>query len=218
MTTEHGIDYCAREERLNSLTHGLGVAVALPATVLLIVLTSLQAAPWKIVGVSIYGLTFTALFLASTLYHSARQPHLRQAFKVLDHCAIFLLIAGTYTPFLLVNLRGPLGWSLFGLIWGLALAGIVSKLVFGHRYKAIQVGTYLLMGWLIVVASEHLPGAIGATSIALLVAGGVAYTVGVLFYLGHRIPYNHAIWHLYVLAGGGLHWFAVYFGVVQAQI
>lgn len=209
-------DYSPLEELLNSLTHGLGTALAVLGTLGLVVTASLQGDPWSIVAVTVYGLTLITLFLASTLYHSARQPRWRKAFKMFDHCAIFLLIAGTYTPFLLVNMRGATGWTLLGIIWGLAAVGIVSKLVFGHRFKFIQVSTYLLMGWLVVVASAELPQILSATGLWLLVGGGLAYTGGVVFYLLERLPMNHAIWHLFVLAGAGLHYFAVWFGVLNA--
>lgn len=214
-TTPTALDYSHREEQLNSLTHGLGVLLALVGTVVMVVAASLQGDPWSIIAVSVYGLTLISLFLASTLYHSARQPRWRQAFKMFDHCAIFLLIAGSYTPFLLVNMRSGSGWLLFAVIWGLAAVGITSKLVFGHRFKLIQVATYLLMGWLVVVASAELPGSLNSTGLWLLVAGGLAYTGGVVFYLMNRIPMNHAIWHLFVLAGAGLHFFAVWFGVIH---
>jgi len=209
-----GTDYSLQEEQLNSLTHGLGVVLAVFGTGFLIVMAAFQGDPWMIAGVAVYGATMIALFLASTLYHSARQPRWRRAFKMFDHCAIFLLIAGTYTPFLLMNMRGPLGWTLFGIIWGLAAVGIISKLLFGHRFKFIQVTTYLLMGWLVLVASAELPQVLNSKGLALLVGGGLAYTLGVVFYLMHRIPYNHAIWHLFVLAGAGLHFFSVYAGIV----
>ena len=208
--------YDRLEEFLNSLTHGIGALLALVGGIVLVVLAALYADAWRVVGVSVYGVSMVLLFLASTLYHSARQPKWREAFKMFDHCAIFLLIAGTYTPFLLHNMRGTLGWTLFGIIWGLAGVGIVSKLVFGHRFKAIQVTTYLLMGWLVVVASAELPNVLNSAGLWLLVGGGVAYTLGVVFYLADGIPLNHAIWHLFVLAGGGLHYFAVYYGVVLA--
>ncbi|MDX1587472.1 MAG: hemolysin III family protein [Oleiphilaceae bacterium] len=210
------MDYTPLEERLNSLTHGLGAVLAVVATLSMVVMASLQGDPWRIVAVSVYGSTLITLFLASTLYHSAREPRWRRAFKMFDHCAIFLLIAGTYTPFLLVNMRGPTGWTLFGVIWGLATVGIVSKLVFGHRFKIIQVATYLLMGWLVVLASAELPEILNRTGLWLLVAGGLAYTGGVVFYLLERLPMNHAIWHLFVLAGAALHFFAVWYGVLAA--
>ncbi|WP_077530723.1 PAQR family membrane homeostasis protein TrhA [Vreelandella utahensis] len=210
------VDFHPVEEVWNALTHGLGAVLALAGTIVLVVLAAVHGDVWSITSASVYGVSMVVLFLASTLYHSARRPTLRRAFKMFDHCAIFLLIAGTYTPFLLVNMRGTLGWTLFAIIWGLAVVGIVFKLVFGHRYKALEVGTFLVMGWLVVVAATELPAILGVTELALLVAGGLSYTVGVVFYLLNRIPYNHAIWHLFVLAGGALHYFAVYNGFLTA--
>lgn len=209
-------DYHPVEELWNALTHGLGAALALIGTIVLVILAAFNGDAWSITSAAVYGTSMVVLFLASTLYHSARRPVLRRAFKMFDHCAIFLLIAGTYTPFLLVNMRGTLGWTLFAVIWGLALVGIVCKLVFGHRYKALEVATFIVMGWLVVVAVTELPAILGVTELALFVAGGLSYTIGVVFYLGDRIPYNHAIWHLFVLAGGALHYFAVYNGFLTA--
>lgn len=209
-------DFHPLEELWNALTHGLGTALALAGAVVLVVMAAYNGDAWSITSAVVYGTSMVVLFLASTLYHSARRPAVRQVFKMVDHCAIFLLIAGTYTPFLLVNMRGTLGWVLFTVIWGLAVAGIGFKLVFGHRYQALQVGTYLVMGWLIVVAATELPSLLGVAELALLVGGGVAYTLGVVFYLGNRIPFNHAIWHLFVLAGSTMHYFAVYNGFITA--
>lgn len=217
VTAHEGLfGYHPLEELWNVLTHGLGAALALAGAIVLVSFAALNGDIWSVVGASVYGASMVLLFLASTLYHSARKPALRHAFKVFDHCAIFLLIAGTYTPFLLVNMRGTLGWTLLGVIWTLAVMGIGFQLVFGERYKGLQLATYLVMGWLVVVASTELPSMLGATELSLLVAGGIAYTLGVVFYLAHRIPFNHAIWHLFVLAGGILHYFSVYNGFLTA--
>lgn len=213
-----GQDYSRIEEWLNGVTHGVAAVLSLAGMIVLIVLASLDADPWKIVSVSIYGASMTLLFLASTLYHSARDPGRRRLFKMLDHCAIFLLIAGTYTPFLLVNMRAGQGWLLFAVIWGLAFGGITLKLVYGHRFKALQVGTYLLMGWLIVLASAELSATVNPLGLKLVVAGGITYTLGVVFYLVKQIPYNHAIWHLFVVGGGACHFFAIYYGVLPGAL
>ena len=210
--------YTVLEEWLNSLTHGVGAGLSIAGMVVLIVFASMAADAWKIVSFSIYGASLITLFLASTLYHAVRNPRLKRGFKMLDHCAIFLLIAGTYTPFLLVNLRGSLGWTLFGVVWGLAIAGIALKLVFGHRFKALQVIIYLLMGWMVVFASSELAAHLNGTGLDLVVAGGITYTVGVIFYLVRRIPYNHAIWHLFVIGGSVCHFFAIYYGVLNGQV
>ncbi|PAV25692.1 channel protein (hemolysin III family) [Tamilnaduibacter salinus] len=207
-------DYPVIEELINWLTHGIAALCSVAGMVVLIVLASQEANPWKIVSFSIYGTSMTLLFLASTLYHAARKPRARRLFKMFDHCAIFLLIAGTYTPFLLVNLRGAVGWTLFGIIWTLALGGILLKLIYGHRHKALQVTVYLLMGWLIVFASAELAASVNSTGLWLVVAGGITYTLGVVFYVTHAIPFNHAIWHLFVIGGAACHFFAVFFGVL----
>ncbi len=205
------------EEWLNQLTHGLAALASVAGMVVLLVLAVEMQDVWKIVSFSIYGASMTLLFLASTLYHSARRYEVRKVFKMVDHCAIFLLIAGTYTPFLLVNMRGGIGWTLFAIIWGLAIAGIVLKLVFGHGFKPLQVTIYLLMGWLVVVASSELADSVNSLGLWLVVAGGITYTLGVVFYLIKAIPYNHAIWHLFVVGGSTCHFFAIYHGVLNGH-
>lgn len=209
-------DYSLLEELLNSLTHGIGLVLSLVGTVLLVVAASLLGDPWKIVGFSVFGTTLALLYAASTLYHASRHPRWRAAYKMLDHCAIFALIAGTYTPFLLVNLRGPVGWTLFAVIWVLAVTGIVLKLVFGNRYKLARVAIYLAMGWLVLFASGELVARIDPLGVQLILAGGITYTAGVVFYLADRLPYNHAIWHLFVVGGSVCHFCAVYFSVLPA--
>jgi len=211
--------FSLREELLHSISHGIGAALALAGMVALIVLTSLAAHvdPWKIVGVSLYGATLVLLYTASALYHGVRRPRLKRALKMVDHCAIYALIAGTYTPFLLVNLRGPLGWTLFAVIWGLAIGGIALKLTWPQRFGVLRVTVYLVMGWLIVVASDAMGNHLSDTSIALLVAGGVTYTLGVVFYAIRAIPFHHAIWHLFVLGGSVFHYFAVYTAMLSPQ-
>ncbi|HET8791188.1 MAG TPA: hemolysin III family protein, partial [Modicisalibacter sp.] len=208
-------EYTRLEEWLHSISHGIGAAFSLVGMTILIALASLaaDADPWKIVGVSLYGTSLVLLYTASTLYHGARHPRLKRALKVLDHCAIYGLIAGTYTPFLLVNLRGPLGWSLFAVIWGLALGGIALKLAWPQRFGVLRVAVYLTMGWLILFAAGEMGAHLSNHSISLLAAGGIIYTVGVLFYAIRAIPYHHAIWHLFVLGGSVCHYFAVYTAV-----
>jgi len=199
------------EELLHSISHGIGAALSLAGLVVLLVLASLgtHADPWKLVGISLYGTSLVLLYTASTLYHGVRHPRLKRRFQSMDHCAIYLLIAGTYTPFLLVNLRGPTGWTLLATVWSLALAGIACKLAWPHRFEALRVAIYLLMGWLIVLAGDSLAASLSATGLALLVAGGVTYTLGVVFYAVSAIPFNHAIWHLFVMGGSTCHYFAV---------
>lgn len=206
------------EEWLNSLSHGLGVILSVIGTITLIVAASRMGDTWKIISFSIFGATLVLLYLASALYHISRHRGLRAVFQALDHCAIFLLIAGTYTPFLLVNMRGPVGWTLFAIIWSLAFTGMVLKLVFRNRFELVRVGVYLAMGWLIVFASSDLAASLGNTAFYLTIVGGVVYTVGVGFYLADRIPYMHAVWHLFVIGGSALHFSAVYQGVLPYPV
>ncbi|MDI5985290.1 hemolysin III family protein [Halomonas sp. M4R5S39] len=208
--------YSAIEELLHSISHGVGAVLSLAGVTVLLVMASLAAQidPWKIVGISLYGLTLVLLYSVSTLYHGVRHPRLKRLFQVLDHCAIYLLIAGTYTPFLLVNMRGATGWTLFAIVWSLALGGIACKLAWPHRFSVLRVAIYLLMGWLIVFAGDELAASLPSTGIALLVAGGITYTFGVVFYAIQAIPFNHAIWHLFVLGGSTCHYFAVYAAVL----
>ena len=202
------------EEWLNSATHGIGAVLSVIGTIALVVAAGQMGDAWKVVSFSIFGATLIMLYMASAFYHGSRSPRLRSVFKTLDHCAIFLLIAGTYTPFLLVNMRGTVGWTFFSIIWSLALSGVILKVVFKHRFRLLRVGIYLLMGWLIVFASADLVNSLSETALYLTIAGGLIYTVGVVFYLLDRIPYMHAIWHLFVIGGSACHFSAIYFGVL----
>ena len=202
------------EEIANSITHGIGVALAVTGLVVMVVFASLTGDPWQIVACSIFGASMVLLYTASTLYHSISQPRAKAMLRVFDHCAIFLLIAGTYTPFTLVNLRGPWGWSLFGVVWGCALAGIVLRTVVGNRWRALSVVLYVVMGWVAVVAVKPLLGAVEPGGLILMVLGGLAYTVGIVFYAWRKLPYHHAIWHGFVLVGSALHFFAILFYVI----
>lgn len=206
------------EEWLNSATHGLGALLSLVGTIALIIGASQLGDVWKIVSFSIFGASLILLYLASALYHGARRPELKRAFKTLDHCAIFLLIAGTYTPFLLVNMRGSVGWTLFAVIWSLAITGVVLKVIFRNRFKLARVAIYVAMGWLITVAASDLAASLNDTALYLTIVGGVLYTAGVAFYLADRIPYMHAVWHLFVIGGSACHFSAVYFGVLPYSV
>ena len=209
-------DYPLIEEVINSLTHAIGLLLSIAGTAVLVASASVQGDPWKIVSFSVFGASLALLYGASMLYHGSRRPHWRALYKMLDHCAIFALIAGTYTPFLLVNMRGTVGWTLFGVIWGLAFAGIILKLRFGNRYKLARVGIYLAMGWLVMFASGELMDTVSPLGFWLLLAGGITYTAGVVFYLADRLPYNHAIWHLFVVGGSVCHFYAIYYAVLPA--
>lgn len=204
------------EELLNSISHGIGAILSLAGVAVLIVLASLAAHvdPWKIASISLYGASLVLLYTASTLYHGTRHPRLKRLFQHLDHCAIYLLIAGTYTPFLMVNMRGPTGWTLFAIVWSMAVFGIACKLLWPQRFTVMRVATYLLMGWLMVFASGELSTSLATSGIVLLAAGGITYTLGVIFFAINAIPYNHAIWHLFVLGGSTCHYFAVYAAVL----
>jgi len=197
------------EEFASTVTHGVGLAMSLTGLVVLVVLAALKGTAWHIVSCAIYGATLVLLYTASTLYHAVRSPRAKHVLRILDHGAIYLLIAGTYTPFTLVTLRGGLGWTLFGLVWGLALVGILFKVFHVGRFPIVSMLVYLSMGWLVVIAWKPVLRTIPGGGIAWLVAGGLAYTAGILFYASHKLPFNHAIWHLFVLGGSVCHYVAV---------
>lgn len=203
------LEYSVLEELVHAITHGVGVLLSIVGLTWMLYLSIAAADPWRIVASSIYGATLIALFLASTVYHSMYASRHREIFKLLDHCAIYLLIAGTYTPFLLVAMRTDTGWWLFGTIWALATAGIVKKLWFRHRFPKIALASYLAMGWLVVIAAPQMAAAIGPNGMAWLIAGGISYSVGAIFYALNRIPFNHAVWHVFVLGGGICHFLGV---------
>jgi hemolysin III len=198
-----------REELANAITHGFGMVAAVAAAAVLIVLASLGGDVRLITGVSVFATSLIALYTASTLYHSVRSEVLKARLKVFDHAAIYLLIAGTYTPFMIGALRGGWGWSLFGVVWGLAVVGIALKLVFTGRYRLLSTSMYVAMGWLVLVGMGPLVRALDPITLVWLVAGGVAYTAGTPFYHSGRIPYAHAVWHLFVLAGSVCHAIAI---------
>ncbi|SDD15445.1 PAQR family membrane homeostasis protein TrhA [Aquimonas voraii] len=198
-----------REELLNALTHGVGVFASAAAGAVLITLAALWGDAWQLGTAIVFVVTLSLLYIASTLYHAARHERLKQRLKVLDHCAIFLLIAGTYTPFTLLGLRDSWGWTLFGVIWVLAVLGVVFKLFFTGRFPRLSTMMYIAMGWLIVIAFGPMVEELSTATIAWLLAGGAAYTLGTLFYHRDSLPYAHAIWHLFVLAGSSFHFVAV---------
>jgi hemolysin III len=197
------------EEVAHSVTHGIGLLASVAGLVILVILAAATRDPWRITACAVYASTLVLLYAASTLYHALSTTRARKALRVLDHSAIFLLIAGTYTPFALVSLRGPWGWTLFGIVWGLALLGITAKAVFGARWPIVSTAIYVGMGWVVLVAAKPLVANVPAGAIAWLLAGGVAYTAGLVFYAWTRLRYSHAIWHLFVLAGSVCHYVAV---------
>jgi len=205
--------YSSREEIAHGVTHGLGTALALAGLAVLVAVGRSRGF-WCLVGDTVFGVTLVLLYLASTLYHSIPSPRAKPILRALDHSAIYLLIAGTYTPFTLVNLRGPQGFALLGLVWFLAVVGILFKAFATGRYPAFSIALYLGMGWSILLALKPLVHSVERGGVALLVAGGLTYTAGIVFYLWRRLPYHHAVWHLFVLAGSIFHYFAVLFYVL----
>jgi hemolysin III len=205
------------DEILNSITHGIGVLLSIAGLVLLLVFAAIQEADtWKVVSFSIYGASLIIMYLASTLYHAFRDRNIKQFLNVFDHASIYVLIAGTYTPFTLVTMRGPWGWSIFGVIWGLAIAGVVYKLFFyNDRYRRLSALLYVFMGCIIVIAIRPLIRNIPVGGLLWLAAGGVLYIGGVFFYLrDKKNRFNHVIWHLFVLAGSMFHFFAIFFYIL----
>jgi len=203
--------YSVSEEAAHALTHGLGLVGSIGALVTLVIAACLRGDAWHIVGVSIFGATLVLLYAASTVYHGSRSPRVKRLFQRFDHAAIFLLIAGSYTPFTLVSLRGSWGWTLLAIVWGLAILGIALEVAV--RTRRISVALHLTMGWLIVIAVEPLARSLHPDGLLLLALGGMAYTLGVVFYAWQRLPYNHAVWHLFVMAGSACH-FACVLGYV----
>lgn len=197
--------YSPREERLNVITHGIGTALAVVAGFILVLIAAASGDLWFVGGVMVFGITMTMLYAASTLYHAAREPVRRARLEIVDHACIYLLIAGTYTPFTLGPLRGPWGWSLFALIWILAIAGVIFKLFYTGRFNRLSTFLYVAMGWIVIVAAGPMLEALSLTTIGWLIAGGISYTAGTYFYLNKNMEYAHAIWHLFVLGGSVCH-------------
>jgi hemolysin III len=197
------------EEIFNSITHGIGTLLSIAALVILVVFAVGKGTVWHIVSYSIYGGTMVLLYLASTLYHSFTKEKVKNIFARLDHAAIFLLIAGTYTPYVLTVLRGALGWTIFGIIWGIAIIGVVIRSIYLSRFKKFMVFLYLFMGWLFVIAIVPMFYSLPKISIIFLFLGGILYSLGVVFYSMKKVKYAHGIWHLFVLAGSIMHFFSV---------
>jgi hemolysin III len=209
MKTKIKPDYTIAEEVANAITHCIGVVFSFVALVLLVVFATQGGDIWRIVSVSIFGSTLILLYAASTLYHALPQPHIKRIMRVVDHGAIYLLIAGTYTPFLLGDMRGPWGWGLFGVLWGAAVAGIIYKIFFVGKFNFLATMLYVAMGWTVVIALKPALEMIPMAALILMAIGGIAYTSGVVFYLWDRLPYNHAIWHVFVLTGSAFHFAAI---------
>lgn len=207
-----------KEELLNAITHGVGAALSLVGLIILIAAVYSHGNLWNQVSFGIYGVSLVLLYLASTLYHSFCNEKLKYIFKIIDHSAIYLLIAGTYTPFTLVTLHGQLGWHVFTVVWAIAVVGIVFQIFFVKRFKVFSTICYLLMGWLAVVIIKPLMAVLPAAGLYWLIGGGLFYTVGAIFYLYHRLPYHHAVWHVFVLAGSAAHFIAVFLYVLPIAV
>lgn len=213
--------YSKNEELANTLSHGLGALLSIAALILLLsysvsntgVSYSINNTAMRIISFSIYGTSLLSLFLASTFYHGASNARVKQVFKLLDHCAIYLLIAGTYTPLLLLSMQGPLGYSMMAVIWTIALGGILFKVKLGHKYKKISLATYLGMGFISFAIVGELHKVLPSEALTLLATGGLVYVLGVFFYVQKKIPFNHAIWHLFVLGGAACHFLMIYWYV-----
>lgn len=207
--------YSLSEELLNAISHGLGALFGIVGTVLCIVKAANTGDLWRIVSGSIFGVTVLLLYLMSCLYHALKVNMAKRVFRVIDHCTIFLLIAGTYTPFTLVTLRGTVGWVLFGIVWGMAVLGITLNAVNLKKFSKISVACYLVMGWAIIAAFQPLAEALAPQGVSLLIWGGIAYTVGAILYgIGAKVKYFHSVFHFFCLAGTVLHFFAIYLYVL----
>lgn len=206
--------FTKKEEIAHAITHGIGALLSIAGLVLLIVFASLKGNPWLIVSVTIFGVSMLLMYLSSTIVHSLPKGKWKDIFQIFDHSSIYLFIAGTYTPFLLVHLRSEIGWILFGIIWGIALSGIVFKIFFVKKFFVLSTIFYIVMGWLVVLVWGPLTVVMDGAGLMLLGIGGIFYTVGALFYMWRRIPYHHVIWHLFVLAGSTFHFFSIFYYVI----
>ena len=210
--------YSMGEEIASSVIHGIGILLSLAALIIMVIFASRYGTAWHLAGAVVFGCGLIIAYTSSTLYHSFQKVKVKAVFRILDHVSIFILIAATYTPLTLVNLRGTWGWSLFGVVWGLALFGIIVECSSLRRFRLASVILYLGMGWIMIVAIKPMLVMVQTGGLLLLLAGGLAYTIGCLFYAWRRLPYNHAIWHLFVLAGSACHFFAILFYVLPVEI
>jgi len=209
-------EYTFREELAHGISHGIGTVLAVAGLVVLLVTTARYGEVRHVVSAAIYGTSLILLYLSSTLYHLISSPRVKRLFQQLDHSMIYVLIAGTYTPLTLVTLHGAWGWSLFGVVWGLAACGLLLELVIRKKFQWLSLILYLMMGWLLVIAIKPLLLSLATGGLLLLLLGGLLYTVGIIFYVWKRLSYHHAIWHLFVLGGSTAHFFAVLFFVMPS--
>ncbi len=210
MSTAQIKTYSNSEEKLNIRSHGLGFILSIFALIALLISALKHGSIWHLVAYSIYGVSQVAVFLASTLYHSSKKPDLRRKLNIFDHASIYLSIAGTYTPFSLLTLNGAWGWSIFGVVWGIAIAGIIMKLFFTGRFKLVSTISYIAMGWIVVIAIKPLVNNLQFGGLMWLAAGGVLYTTGAVLYQVKKVHYNHAIFHFFVLAAWMCHFLTIY--------
>jgi len=201
--------YSLGEEIANSVTHGFGTGLSVAGSTVLIVLAALCGDVWRVASFGVYGSTQTIAYLVSTLYHGSQNGRVKRVFRIVDHAAIYLHIAGTYTPFLLLSMQGAWRWAMLVVVWGLALLGIGFKILSVHRYKPLTTWSYVFMGWMSLIVLREILTSIPVAGVALLALGGVIYTVGVIFYAWQKLPYNHAIWHGFVLAGSLCHYLVI---------
>lgn len=208
-------NYSLGEEITNAILHGIGALLAIAALVLCVVFSAIHHNPYAVVSSCLYGSTLIILYTMSCLYHSLKVNNAKRVFRIIDHCSIFLLIAGTYTPLTLISLNGPIGWTLFGIIWGVSILGIILNAIDLNKYKVISMILYIMMGWAIIFTFPRLLKVIDMAGIYLLVAGGIVYTIGAIFYgVGKKIKYMHSVFHFFVLAGSILHFFAILLYVI----
>jgi len=206
--------FTKKEEIAHAITHGIGALLSIAALVLLIVFSSLNGDAMQVISGIVFGTTMLFMYLSSTIVHSLPEGKWKDVFQIFDHSSIYLFIAGSYTPFLLVPLRGDIGWTLFGVIWGIAIVGIIFKIFFVKKFLILSTLVYILMGWLIIFVWEPLTNLMHGNGITLLVIGGIFYTVGAIFYMWRSFPYHHAVWHLFVIAGSAFHFFAIFYYVI----
>jgi hemolysin III len=207
-------EYSAAEELAHTLTHGVGALLSIAGLVVLVAFASLNGDVWHVVSSSIYGATLIILYSASSLYHGVTHPRAKSILQRFDHAAIYLLIAGTYTPFMLVNLRGVWGWSLLAVIWSVAIFGMITEFVNAKRFEKLSLWLYLGLGWIVVLAINPMLESVAPGGLILLLLGGLSYSLGVIFYVREQMAYSHAIWHLFVLAGSVFHFFSILFYVI----
>ena len=215
--TEDVKHYSATEERINIGSHATGFVLSVVALVLLVRYAAIYGNAWHVVSFSIFGVSLMVLYAASTVYHSAKNPRFRRKMRIVDHASIYILIAGTYTPFTLVTLHGVTGWVVFGVTWGMAVTGIILKLFYTGKYDSLSTVMYVFMGWIIVFAIKPLINNLASDGLFWLVAGGMAYTTGAILYSIKKIKFNHAIFHVFVLTGSFCHFVAVYFYVLPGE-